>query len=251
MDFTHYQPAPDLLAGRVILVTGAGSDIGRVASLAYARHGATLILLGERLTDLEALYDEIVAAGGADPAIFPLNLEVASAQDCLDLATGIASQLGRLDGLLHNAATLPYLSRISDYDPSDWDKTLRVDLSAPFLLTQACLPLLQAAPDAALVFLSDALVQTPKAFWGAYGVAKAGLDHLMRVLAAELENTPVRVNSLDPGPTRTNLRHRALPGEDTHGLHAPEALMPALLWLMGADASEVRGQTVRFAPEPA
>jgi NAD(P)-dependent dehydrogenase (short-subunit alcohol dehydrogenase family) len=239
-----YQPAPDLLAGRTILVTGAGDGIGRAASIAFARHGATLILLGKTIPKLEAVYDEIEAAGAPEPAIYPMHLEGATPHDYAELAVKLEETFGRLDGLLHNAAALPYLSRIKDYEPEDWLKVLQVDLNAPFFLTQACLPLLLKSDDAALLFTSDSVGRHGKAYWGAYGVAKAGLENLVQVLADELDNTPVRVNSIDPGPTRTALRKRVFPGEDPATVKPPEALMPWYLWLMGPDSAGTRGEAL-------
>jgi NAD(P)-dependent dehydrogenase (short-subunit alcohol dehydrogenase family) len=242
-----YQPAPDLLAGRVILITGAGDGIGRAAALAFARHGATVVLLGKTIPKLEAVYDEIEAAGAPEPAIYPMHLEGATPHDYQELAVKLEETFGRLDGILHNAASLPYLSRIKDYEPEDWLKVLQVDLNAPFFLTQACLPLLLKSQDASLLFTSDSVGRRGKAYWGAYGVAKAGVENLVQTLAEELENTQVRVNSIDPGPTRTALRKRVFPGEDPATVKPPEALMPWYLWLIGPDSAGTHGQALSAA----
>ncbi len=238
----HYQPAPDLLRDRVILVTGAGDGLGRAAALAYARHGATVVLLGKTLPALEKVYDEIEAAGGPEPAIYPLSLEGATPHEYDQLALKIEETFGRLDGVLHNAAALPYLSRIKDYDAEDWMKVMQTNLNGPLMLTQAVLPLLLQAEDAALIFTSDQVGREPRAFWGAYAVSKAGSDALMKILADELENSPVRVNAVDPGPTRTKLRKRIFPGPETDRLKPPDTPMPLYLWLMGPDSRGTHGQ---------
>ena len=239
-----YQAPIDLLSGRVILVTGAGDGIGKAAALAFARHGATVVLLGKTIAKLEAVYDEIEFARGPEAAIYPMHLEGATPHDHEELAIKLEETFGRLDGILHNAAALPYLSRIKDYEPQDWLKVLQVNLNAPFFLTQACLPLLLKSPDASVIFTADSVGRHGKAYWGAYGVAKAGLENLMQILADELENTAVRVNSVDPGPTRTSLRKRVFPGENPQQVKPPEDLMPLYLWLMGPDSKATRGESL-------
>jgi NAD(P)-dependent dehydrogenase (short-subunit alcohol dehydrogenase family) len=244
-----YQPAEDLLDERVILVTGAGDGIGRMAARAFAAHGATVVLLGKTVARLEAVYDEIEAAGGPEPAIYPMHLEGAAPHDYDELAHVIDMNFARLDGVLHNAARLPYLSRIKDHDAEDWVKVLQGNLTAPFLLTQACLPLLMAADDARLLFTTDEVGHKAKAFWGAYAVSKAGLERLAEMLAAELANSRVRVNCIDPGPTLTALRNVAFPGEDKTALKTPEALRNLYLWAMGPDSAGTHGRRIAYDPE--
>lgn len=238
-----YSPPRDLLKERVILITGAGDGIGRAAALAFAGHGATVILLGRTLAKLESVYDTLEERGCPQPAIFPLNLESATVQDYWALADAIEREFGRLDGLLHNAAQLALLSRIDDYDPETWDKVLQVNLTAPFLLTQASLPLIRRSQDASVIFTSDRVGRKGKAYWGAYGVSKFGVEGLMQILAEETENSGnIRVNSIAPGPTRTNLRAHAYPGEDATRLPAPDSLMSVYLYLMGPDSKGTTGQ---------
>ncbi len=241
-----YKPSDDLLENRVILVTGAGDGIGRAAALAFAAHGATVVLLGKTVSKLEAVYDKIERAGGPEPAIFPMQLEGATPYDYGELAHAIDSNLGRLDGILHNAALHPYLSRIKDYETEDWLKVIQVNLNAPFMITQACLPLLERSPDASVVFTTDAAGRRGKAYWGAYGASKFAIEGLTQTLAAELENTPIRVNCIDPGPTRTAMRKRLFPGEDNATLKAPEVLMPLYLWAIGPDSQGVTGQRLTW-----
>ncbi|RMG38230.1 MAG: YciK family oxidoreductase [Gammaproteobacteria bacterium] len=238
-----YRAPTDLLQDRVILVTGAGDGIGRAVAKACASHGATVVLLGKTVAKLESVYDEIEAEGGPQPAIYPMNLEGATPADHDQLALTLEGQLSRLDGLVHCAALLPYLSRLKDYEVEDWLKVLQVNLNAPFMLTQALLPLLQRSPEASVVFTGDRVGLEAKPFWGAYGVSKAGVDALARMWAAELESTTVRVNLVDPGPTRTALRKRVYPGEDNSSLKLPESLAPLYLWLLGSDSQPVTGES--------
>ncbi len=242
----NYQAPSNLLQDRVILVTGAGSGIGRAASIAFATHGATVVLLSKTLPNLESVYDEIESLGAPTPAIYPMHLEGATTHDYEELAEKLEESFGRLDGILHNAAINPYLSRIKDYNPQDWMKVMQVNANAPFFITQACLPLLLEAEDASVVFTSDTVAHKAKAFWGAYAASKAAQEGLMQTLAEELENTPVRVNSIDPGPTRTNMRKTIFPGDNINNIKSPEALMPMYLWLMGADSQGTDGQALSY-----
>ena len=240
-----YRPVADLLKDRVILVTGAGDGIGRVAASSFAAHGATVILLGRTIRKLEQVYDQIEKAGHPQPAIYPMNLEGAAPKDYADLAQVLEKEFGRLDGLLHNAALLEGLTPIVNYDLERWYRILQVNLNAPFILTQAVLGLMSRAPDASIVFTADAVSDEGKAYWGAYSVAKGGAQTLMKMLANELEaNTPIRVNSIYPGKARTQLRLSAYPAANPEEWTDPETIMNAYLYLMGPDGKQVTGQTL-------
>ena len=242
---SDYTPPVDVLAERVILVTGAGDGIGKAVSLAFAAHGATVILLGRTTPKLESVYDDIVAAGGAKPAIYPLDLEGAVPDDHRQLAERVESELGRLDGLLHNASLLGSLTPIKHYDPIEWLRVIQVNLHAPFLLTQACLPLLERAPSASVVFTSSSVGRRGRAYWGAYSVSKFAVEGLMQILADELEqNSRVRVNSVNPGRVRTAMRAAAYPAENPAELLAPQDIVLPYLYLMGPDGRDLHGQAL-------
>lgn len=241
-----YRPAADLLRDRTVLVTGAGDGIGRAVSLAAARHGATVVLLGRTIKKLEQVYDEIEAAGAPQPAIYPMNLEGATPKDYEDLANVIGTKFGQLHGLVHSAVELGDLRPIAHYDPLTWVKVLHVNLTAPFLLTQSCLGTLREAPSAAVVFSHDSVADKGRAYWGAYGVSKGGAFTLMKILADELEShTKVRVNAVDPGPTRTRLRLQAYPAEDRDRLATPDQVVWPYLFLLGDDGAAVNGRLLR------
>lgn len=240
-----YLPRSDLLADRVILVTGASSGLGRAASLAYARHGATVALLARNADKLEAVYDEIVANGGPEPAMFPYDLSAADDRSMETLAGTIAHHLKRLDGVLHSAHHFYNLTPMALQTLEQWQTLMRVNLIAPFALTRACLPLLKQAPDAAVVFTGETHGHHPSAFWGGYAVAKSGLEAMTRIWADELNaDDPLRINTLIPGQVATTLRTRTHPGLSPESLPQIEDLMPWYLYLMGPDSHTVRGQII-------
>ncbi len=235
------QAITDQLRDRVILITGAGRGIGRAAAEACARAGATVIMLDKELKPLEKLYDHIVAQSWPEPVIHPMNLEGVGPAEFLELATAIDQHFGRLDGLLHNAAFLGELSPMANYDPEIWARVLHVNINAPFLLNHVCLPLMQRAGDARLVFVSDAVGRRGKAYWGAYGASKAAVENMMETLSLELGRGPIRVMSFDPGVVDTAMRRKAYPAENTDGQRQPEDLAPWIVHLMGPHSAGLHG----------
>ena len=237
-----YQAPANLLADRTVLVTGAGDGIGRAASLAFARHGATVILAGRTTAKLEAVYDLIAEAGWPEAVIQPIDLAGASEEDYLAMADAVSAEFGRLDGLLHNASELGQRTPVANYQASTWHKVMQVNVNAQFLLTKALLPVLSASEDASIVLTSSGVGRAGRPFWGAYAVSKFATEGFCQVLAGELtETTNIRVNCLNPGATRTRMRAAAYPAEDPRTLKTPEQIMPAYLYLMGRDSVGVSG----------
>lgn len=241
----HYTFAADLLKDRVILVTGASSGIGRMMSLAFAQHGATVALLARDEARLEKVYDEIIAAGGAEPAMFPFDLATGDDHAMEKIAGVIGHHLRRLDGILHSAYAFDRLCPLHLQTMAQWQTLLRVNLIAPFGLTRACLPYLKASTDASIIFTGDTHGHQPAAYWGGYAVAKAGLEALTKVWAAELEqHSQIRINTLIPGPVATTLQTRTHPGQLATSLASAESLVSFYLYLMGPDSNPIRGQTL-------
>ena len=233
------------LDNRLVMITGASGGLGRALALGCAAQGATVLLHGRIARKLEALYDEIVAAGGPEPSILPLDLATARAEDFANVASAVQAQHGRIDAIVHAAVQLGSLGPIEHQAFDQWLSTLRVDLLAPFGLTRALLPLLRAAPDASVVFTLDTRGQEPRAYWGAYAVAKAGLSALLSILADEWDNTPaLRVNGVVPGPMRSPLRARTHPGEDLNRLPAPEVFVPLYLYLIAGQPKAESGGVI-------
>ncbi|QOW23280.1 SDR family NAD(P)-dependent oxidoreductase [Lysobacter avium] len=224
-----------------MLVTGAHGGLGNQAAIACARAGAQLVLSGRKVPRLNRVYDA-VAAAGLEPVLYPLDLEGASPDDYAQMAERIGNELGRLDGVLHCAADFAGLTPLLHTDPAAFARAIHVNLTAPWWLSQACLPLLAQAPDAALVFALDDPARVGKAFWGGYGVAQHGLAGLVGMLHAELASTTVRVSGLQPGPMRTALRAKAYVEEDVQRAADPERYAPACVTLLSGAGVAHRGQ---------
>ncbi|UOV03479.1 SDR family NAD(P)-dependent oxidoreductase [Pseudoxanthomonas mexicana] len=233
--------APRALDQRVILVSGAHGGLGSAAAAACARAGATVVLLGRKLPKLNRVYDA-VAQAGAEPLLYPLDLEGASPDDYAELADRLRAELGHLDGVLHCAVEFKGLTPLEHTDPAAFARVMHVNLTASWWLSQACLPLLRQAQDAALVFALDDLERVGQPYWGAYGVAQHGLAAMVGILHAELASSSVRVSALQPGPMRTGLRSRAY--ADDNDLQAREATdyADACVTLLSAAGAAHRGQ---------
>lgn len=242
-----YQPPADLLQGRAVLVTGAGQGLGRATALAAAACGATVALLGRKLEKLEATYDVITAAGGAEPALIPLDLATAGSAEFEQLAQLVRKDLKRLDAIAHCASHFVPLGPLANQTLEQWLELLRVNLAAPFALTRACLPMLSAAPDSSVVFIGETHGAHPLAYWGGFAVSKAGLSTLAAVWGEELEHKgKPRVNVLIPGPMASPQRARSHPAEDRARLRTPESAARALLFLLGRDGVSVNGRTLEL-----
>jgi NAD(P)-dependent dehydrogenase (short-subunit alcohol dehydrogenase family) len=249
-EIRQYAPPAGLLRGRVIAITGAGDGIGRVLALAAARLGAQLVLIGRTVKRLESLHAEIAAlatpAGpAAEASIAPLDLEHALAPDYDQLAAAVQERYGRLDGLVHNAALLGTLAPIEHVDMLSWVRVLHVNLTAAFALTKVLIPALRASADASLIFTSSGVGRRGRANWAAYAVSKFGVEGLSQVLADELAgNSSVRVNAVNPGPTRTRMRRQAFPGEDPAQPADPAVILGPYLWLLGPESRGFTGQSL-------
>lgn len=238
-----YQPDPKLLADRTILVTGAGDGIGRIAAITYAKYGAELILLGRTRQKLDSVHDEIAEETGQRSLIIPVDLAQFDAKSAMELKRGLEGEYSRLDGILHNASILGPKTKIEQYPFDEWLQVFQVNLHSAYLITQALLPLLRKAPDASIVFTSSGVGRRGRAYWGAYSLSKFATEGLTQVLADELaENENIRVNSLNPGATRTSMRAEAFPSENPKTLPTPEDHMSLYLYLMGPDSLEKTGR---------
>ncbi|MEE4202959.1 MAG: YciK family oxidoreductase [Halieaceae bacterium] len=240
-----WQPASDALAGKTIMVTGAGDGIGRAAAVAYAAHGAEVLLVGRTEAKLEAVYDAIVAAGGVTPAIIPVDLARVDHDTLCQLANELGSSFSKLDGLLHNASILGDRKPLAQTRAALWHEVMQTNVNAAFMLTQVLMPLLEAAPAASVVFTSSGVGRRGRAYWGAYAVSKFATEGMMQVWADELGQTSnIRVNSLNPGAVNTAMRRTAYPAENPSSNPTPEALMANWIWLMSDASIGVNGEAL-------
>lgn len=244
----HYQPQPELLHNRIILVTGAGDGIGREAALTYARHGAQLILLGRTLSKLQAVQQEIHQLGLAPAATVELDLLTAAPAGYQKLGAELAAAYPHLDGVLNNAGLLGTINPLAEQDYQEFCDVMQVNVNASLLLTQVVLPLLLKSPSGSLIFTSSSVGRTGRAGWGAYAISKFATEGMMQVLADEYKNTHLRVNCINPGGTRTGMRASAFPDEDPQKLKTPADIMPLYLYLMGDDSRRKTGMSFDAQP---
>jgi len=225
------------------MITGASDGIGKALALEAARLGARVILHGRNTAKLETVYDEIEAIDGSvRPSIAVLDLASANAENYTTLAQSIEDEFGHLDGLVHNAGILGERYAIEQYDAVLWQRVMHVNVTSAFALTQVLLPLLKNSEDPSIIFTSSGVGRTGKAFWGAYAVSKFATEGLAEVLAAEHRHSPLRVNCINPGATRTNMRLAAYPAEDRDILKTPEEILAPYVYLLDADSKGVTGE---------
>ncbi|GAC10313.1 YciK family oxidoreductase [Paraglaciecola chathamensis] len=245
----NFQPTSGLLTSKTILVTGAGDGIGKEAALQFAKYGATVILLGRTVSKLEAVYDEIVANGGPEPAIIPLDLQGATPQHYRDMANTIDNQFASLDGVLHNASLLGHLEPFQQINEDDWNNVMQVNVNSQFFMTQALIPVMKKSTNASLVFTTSSVGLKGRAYWGSYSISKFATQGMMEIIADENENTSIRANCINPGGTRTNMRAQAYPAEDASKLKTPEEIMPLYLYLMSDASKHESGKTFHAQPK--
>lgn len=225
---------------RVALVTGASRGIGAATAIELARRGVHVVLTARTQGGLEETDDAIRALGGT-ATLLPMDLADGPALD--PIGPSLFERFGRLDILVHNAGALGRLTPVAHILPKDWDTVVAVNLAATWRLIRTCGPLLLAADAGRAVFVTTGRATKPRAFWGAYGATKAGLEHLVLTWAHEAETTSTRINLFDPGVVATRMRADAMPGENPATLAQPADVAPALADL--CEASETRhGQRV-------
>ncbi len=245
MDHRNYAYPDDLLRGRIILISGATAGIGRALAIHAASHGAQIILHGRNGEKLEEVYDEIESIEGAPrPSIAVMDLATADDNAYRTLAESLTDEFGRLDGLVNNAGILGERFSIEQYDAGMWQQVMHVNVTAAFALTQVCLPLLHQSEDASVIFTSSGVGREGKPFWGAYAVSKFATEGLSQVLANEQKHGNLRVNCINPGPVRTQMRLAAYPAEDRNVLKGAEDVLPTYMYLLGPESQGVTGESL-------
>jgi len=237
-----FKAEPNTFSGRVILITGATSGIGRTLALCLAQLGATVLLLGRDVAALEALFDEIIGNHHPEPGIVPFDLSQDDPERLTALKQVITERYGVLHGLIHNAAILGDRVPFEHYKMTTWAQVFKTNFEAPIALTQTLLPLLRQSSDSALIFTSSSVGYSPRAYWGAYAASKYALEGVATLLSEELENTSdIRVSVVNPGATRTKMRQAAFPSEDPDSVKPPEDLFALYAYLLSPTSGAPRG----------
>lgn len=230
----------DKLKEHVYLITGSAGAVGSAVALALGTAGATTILVDRNSKGLDVTYDQITDAGGAEPIKLELDLASAGMPQYEEMAELIRKEFGRMDGIIHCAVETGTLTPLQQYSMDMLNKTLMVNLSAPYMLTRCCLDLLREADDACVIFTSTDVARQGKAYWGGYSISGYAMEGLAQIWADELEtNTPVRINTLDTGPVKSLLRARIFPGENPASLPLANSVVPGYLHLLTTDLNGV------------
>lgn len=211
---------------RIILVTGASRGIGRAAALELAKAGNHVIAAARSEKALTKLDDEILAATGRNATLIPMDMRDMAGID--RLAGALLERFGRLDGLFANAGVLGTLGPLETISPAAFQETVEVNFTSNWRLIRAVHPLLRMSDAGRALFVTSGVVPRPRAFWGVYAATKAALETMIACYADETENTPIRVNLFDPGAVRTEMRFKAMPGEDQMTLPTPQDVASTL-----------------------
>lgn len=232
------------LRDKVILITGAGAGIGEQLALGAARAGAIVLLLGRKEDALNAVCDQIISEGLAEPVVIPMNLGTLDEPQANQLSHMIGDAFGRLDGLVHNASLLGKLGPVATANLNEWSQVMTVNAFAPVVLTKALLPLLNESQGASIIFTSSGVGRQARAFWGAYSASKFATEAISGILAAELETDGIRVNCVNPGATNTKMRRAAFPGESPESIASAASLVPAYVFLLSEQAKGIHGASI-------
>jgi NAD(P)-dependent dehydrogenase (short-subunit alcohol dehydrogenase family) len=228
---------------RIILVTGASRGIGRAAALAIAKAGNHVIATARSEKALTKLDDEIRAATGHQATLIPLDMRDMNGID--KLAAILLERFGRLDGFLGNAGVLGTLGPLEQVTPAAFQETLEVNFVANWRMIRAVHPLLRVSEAGRALFMTSGIVPRPRAYWGVYGATKAALETMVSCYADETEKTPIRINLFDPGAVRTEMRFKAMPGEDQSKLPSPDEVAAKIPFFLSADC-EMHGERIEY-----
>jgi NAD(P)-dependent dehydrogenase (short-subunit alcohol dehydrogenase family) len=228
------------LAGKVALITGGSRGIGKAVAHAYAREGAAVFLCGRKEADVRKAIEEIESAGGR---VAGCAGDVGKIEDVRRIVQNATAHFGHVDVLVNNASLLGPRVPIADYPIEAWQEVLRVNLTGIFLMSQEVLKAMMPKRQGSIINVSSGVGRTGRARWGAYGPSKFGVEGLTQGLAEELKDVGIRVNAVNPGPTRTEMRGMAYPDEDPLTLPAPNDIVPVFIYLASKDSNNVTGQS--------
>jgi len=236
------------LSGRTILITGATDGIGKVLAIEFSKLGSNIILLGRNSSKLDKVYDQLdKSLTSQKHLILQADLGLLNNDSAHEILHAIAEEFTSLDGIIHNAAILGTMTTLEDYELSQWDEVLNVNLRAPFLLTKTLKTILETSTLPRIIFTSSGVANMGRAFWGAYSVSKFGLKGLAEIFANELETTSsIKVFNFDPGATQTKMRASARPAENPNSLKTPNDLVNCYLWFFSEESSDSKKHYFKY-----
>jgi NAD(P)-dependent dehydrogenase (short-subunit alcohol dehydrogenase family) len=230
-----------ILRGKVALVTGGSRGIGWAIAAAYAQSGANVFICARNVNDIEAALRDIRQTGGV---IDGVTGDVGKAEDVEHVVRKTVARFGTIDVLVNNASILGPRETIANYPLAAWDEVIRINLTGVFLMSRAVLPIMLERRSGSIINVTSGVGRQGKARWGAYAVSKAGLENFTQVLADEVSQTGIRVNSVNPAATRTRMRAEAYPTEDPLTLPAAEEITPIFVYLASDASGGVTGQSL-------
>jgi NAD(P)-dependent dehydrogenase (short-subunit alcohol dehydrogenase family) len=226
------------LKGKKALITGGSKGIGKGIAAAFLKEGASVIICGRNEINLKAACNELGRLGRIEYIV----ADIANRDDIGVLAKSLGDKWGSLDVLVNNASILGERKPVSEYPEDVWEEVIHINLNAQFFVTKALLPLLKESESGSIINVSSSVGRQGKKEWGAYAASKFGLEGLTQVLADELGESGPRVNSVNPGGTRTDMRAGAYPDEDPMTLPSPEDISPVFVYLASDDSIGVTGK---------
>lgn len=245
LDLDNYKIPSNSLDGKTIVITGAGSGIGREVARSYSKFGADLILLSKSQEKLETLYDEIKPDDSKNIVIQAIDFAASEEKDYINIVEAINEEYPKIDGLVNNAGILGEKKSIEQYNYNTWKEVQTVNLDAGFLLSKHLMPLMKEANKSSIIFTSSGVGRVGRAYWGSYSVSKFATEGLMQVLSEELQNTSsIRVNCINPGPVRTKMRESAYPAENPESNALASEIMKPYLFLMSDVSEGITGQSI-------
>jgi NAD(P)-dependent dehydrogenase (short-subunit alcohol dehydrogenase family) len=229
------------LSGKVALITGGSRGIGRAIAIAYARQGASVFICARGEADLNRAVDEIRSANGKAHG---WSGNVSDSGQATDIVKAALEHFGKLDVLVNNASALGPRVTIAQYPVQAWEEVVRVNLTGAFLMSREALKIMMPQRQGAIINISSGVGRVGRARWGAYAASKFGVEGLTQVLADEVREFGIRVNTVNPGPTRTEMRALAYPEEDPLTLPTPDQVVPVFVYLASDDSTAVTGQSL-------
>jgi len=226
------------LKDKNVLITGGSKGIGKGLAKIFLKEGANVIICARNQEILDQAVNELETFGN----IKGYSANIAKLDDVKSLYDFVSVEFKHLDILINNASILGIKRKIKDIPEDVWDSVIQINLNSQFYVIKAFLPLLEKSENSSIINVSSSVGRKGKADWGAYAASKFGLEGLTQVLADELKDTNIRINSVNPGGTRTQMRADAYPDEDPDTLPTPEEISSVFVYLASGESIGINGQ---------